>query len=645
MVEDSQSLAEGSAPVRTDPMGMWDPGLGAPGDEAVVKHGAHHGPLDEVVVKRGARRDPMVELAPPDLPWQRMVRWYDPRNLLRSAKKILFSTVIGKYADQRRVAGLGHQRPKFFDYREHTAWDQHGELWIDYVSDTGDGWDSTYTVARGVGARSLPVGGPPGAEGEVTELPRASVLVLGGDEVYPVGSRRGYDERLVAPYAAAVHDLANGAPHPDVFAIPGNHDWYDSLVAFSRKFIANRWFAHWRTRQNRSYFALRLPGKWWLLGTDVQLGSDIDGEQLEYFEQIASYMEEDDRVILCNAEPHWIAAAVAGETDLYHSNNLKDLETRVLKDRTWIYLAGDLHHYRRHTSSDGRQKITAGGGGAFMHPTHTNLDRIAEIPKPKKTADERGAQERTYRLEPRSCFPPPARSRRVVLLNLLPFGVVWRQPLFFLAPALLYLLTAWMVPLNLGADRMPIHLGTMAASIASRLLFESHAAALWTMTVVVGFIMLTPLRHPVARVAGGLLHSFAHMGAVLLCAWLATRLTLGLPHNPGTYLLRGVLILAMGGVIGSMIFGWYLAIMCEVFGVHENEATATQGWSHWKSFLRLRIGRAGDLTIHPIGIAKTPRWSDRGYRKGAPRPVPSDGRADHEIYRYIERPIVIPPRR
>jgi hypothetical protein len=631
MLDGTQLLARSSAPAPAEPTLTWDP--------------EHRAPADEVVVARGARRDPRIELAPPDLEWQRMVRWYDPRNLFRSAKKILFSTVIGKYADQRRVA-LGNHRPRFFDYRSYGARDERGGLWIDYVADSGDGWDSTYTVARGAGEARLTVGAPPGDEG-VTELPRASILVFGGDAVYPVGSRRGYDERLVAPYAAAIHDLPAEAPHPDVFAIPGNHDWYDSLVAFSRKFISNRWFAHWRTLQNRSYFALRLPGRWWLLGTDVQLGSDIDGEQLEYFEHIAAeHMKEDDRVILCNAEPHWISAAIAGERDLYHSNNLKDLETRVLKDRTWVYLAGDLHHYRRHTcKSDGRLKITAGGGGAFMHPTHTNLDRIATIPD--EGTDERGGQKtRNYELEQDSSFPPPERSRRVVLMNLLPLGVVWRQPLFFLAPALLYLLTAWMVPLNLAENHMVIDYGTVLHRISSRLLFESHAAALWTGLIVVGFVMLTPLKHPLGRIAGGLAHSLAHMSAVLLCAWLATQLTLGLHQDSAwTYLLKGLLIFAMGGVIGSTIFGWYLAIMCELFGVHENEATATQGWSHWKSFLRLRIGPDGELTIHPIGIAKTPKWSPRGYRKGAGKPIPRDGRQDHEIYRYIEPPIVIPPPR
>ena len=69
------------------------------------------------------------------------------------------------------------------------------------------------------------------------------------------------------------------APEPEVFALPGNHDWYDSLVSFTRLFCSQRWFQGWRTRQRRSYFALKLPGRWWLVATDFQLGSDIDALQ------------------------------------------------------------------------------------------------------------------------------------------------------------------------------------------------------------------------------------------------------------------------------------------------------------------------------------------------------------------------------
>ena len=147
------------------------------------------------------------------------------------------------------------------------------------------------------------------------------------------------------------------APHPSVYAIPGNHDWYDSLVSFTRLFCSGRWFAGWRTKQTRSYFAARLPRGWWLIGTDVQLGSDLDQPQVEYFESVAKEMDPDDRVILCNAEPHWIYAQAYGQTDSdYNENNLAFLE-RTLGRKIVVFLAGDLHHYRRHEDPDGKSKM------------------------------------------------------------------------------------------------------------------------------------------------------------------------------------------------------------------------------------------------------------------------------------------------
>ena len=53
--------------------------------------------------------------------------------------------------------------------------------------------------------------------------------------MYPTPNRLGYREKLVAPYEAAM--LTSTDPHPQVFAIPGNHDWYDALEGFVATFI------------------------------------------------------------------------------------------------------------------------------------------------------------------------------------------------------------------------------------------------------------------------------------------------------------------------------------------------------------------------------------------------------------------------
>lgn len=632
MIDGSQEVPPRRAPA-LDPR---EPPQAAPPPPLAAAH--------EVAVARGQARDPERELAPPGLAWRRMVRWYEPAIVLGNAKGVVRQW-LGKY-ERIPQAWPADEPPRYFDYRAHGGLDRDGALWLDYVSDTGDGWDSTYTVARGIGAARLAAGGPPGA-GDVAELPRAQVLVFGGDEVYPFGSARSYRERLLAPYAAAIRDLADDAPHPDVFAVPGNHDWFDGLRAFSGTFISQEWFAHWHALQNRSYFALRLPGRWWLLGMDGKLTGDDREEQLAYFEAIASCMDEGDRVILCHAEPHWIERAITGDPDRDRDRDrdgrdgpaarLAELEARVLKDRTWVDLAGDLHHYRRHSARDGRHRITAGGGGAFAHPTHTNLRRLATITEQVVDAHGR-THTRDYELAPQSCFPPSRCSRRIVLQNALPLGAVWHQPLFFLVPAALYLLTSWMLPLELLR-----WLGGGAASLHP---IQIAGAAVWTGLILAAFLAVTKVEPRSLRIGAALVHALAHLAAVFLCTWLATRWATAL--EPGgtaaTRAVRDLIVLGLGGLIGSTIFGWYLASMCELFDAHENGAASTQGCSHWKSFLRLRIAADGELTIHPIGIARTPRWATRGYRPGAGPAVPRDGRPDHEIYRHIEPPIVVPAR-
>ena len=285
-----------------------------------------------------------------------MVGWYDPAQLVRTGLAVAASTLFGRHADYRLmealVALIGHP----YDEPQSSA---DKDFWIDYVADIGDGWNSTYDVAYEVAQPHLDVTAP---DGKDYRTERGSVLIFGGDEVYPVAGRAQYKERTVAPYEAALRTTE--APHPWVRAVPGNHDWYDSLVAFTRLFSTRPFFAGWQAQQAASYFAIKLPRGWWLLGTDIQLDSDIDQPQIEYFKDIATTkMLPGDRIILCNAEPHWIYAHIYGEGDPdYSENNLAFLEDKVLgKDKkVAVFLAGDLHHYRRHEGKDGTRRMPIG---------------------------------------------------------------------------------------------------------------------------------------------------------------------------------------------------------------------------------------------------------------------------------------------
>ena len=250
--------------------------------------------------------EPTIKIAPPPSPTdrQKMVGWFDPGPLIGVATNVLVSTLFGRHSDYRLVEALATQgAEEEYDFSLKDGAPRQ-ELWLDYTADTGDGFDSTYAVAYWLTRDNLDAVGPDGA----TQRTRCGdVLVLGGDLVYPSASRGDYHRKLVRPFETARN--YSRAPEPYIFALPGNHDWYDSLVSFSRLFCSGRWFQGWRTAQKRSYFALKLPHNWWLLGADVQLGSDIDAFQVEYFKKVASRMQPGDRVILCTAEPHWIYSA------------------------------------------------------------------------------------------------------------------------------------------------------------------------------------------------------------------------------------------------------------------------------------------------------------------------------------------------
>ena len=546
-----------------------------------------------------------------------MVSWYHPVQLVRTAISIATSTVFGRNVDQRRLEALHEEPLDYFDYSCDDTGRQRRELWLDFVADTGDGFDSTYAVASAVAADTLDVRDASGAS-HATQ--RGRVLVFGGDLVYPVASREQYAQRLVMPYELALP--ASSAPHPDAFAIPGNHDWYDSLIAFTRRFCSERWFAGWRTRQRVSYFALQLPHDWWLIGTDVQLDSDIDADQVKYFRAIAERLTPQSRLVLCNAEPHWIYEKIYGSRDhRYLGHNLRFLEDKVFQRRIAVFLSGDLHHYRRHSDDAHHHKIVAGGGGAFLHPTHdADVDSLpAPAPHPPYTL--------------RESYPTPEVSRRLTRWNLLFPVLNWR---FGLVTALLYLLTCRAVPIEVAR----FGLGDLGhvANLALCEVLRGPTALLWISLVVVGVVLYTDPHSLAFRILGGAGHAFAHLVAVFFLGWGASWLLAGWAMPLALHLLAiSALVFAGGWLVGSLILGGYLYVSLNGFGRHGNEAFSALAIPDWKNFLRLHIDPAGALCIYPIGIDRVPRrWR-----------TASDGRVIGDdpaatAARLIEPPIVVP---
>jgi hypothetical protein len=516
-----------------------------------------------------------------------MTGWYDPSVLARTAAMLFTANLFGRHSDHRLIEALGSQPQDVCDYR-----DRDGDLWIDYVADLGDGWNPTCAIAQAIATPDLH-GTRPG-----------QVLVMGGDLVYPYPTRDAYAWHTEAPYREA---FARHNHRPDLYAIPGDHDWYDSLIAFSRSFCRpERGFAGCVTRQTRSYFALALPHDWWLLGIDLQLGADFDEPQVRYFQQVARRMNAAARVILCVPEPHWFYERTYARYGPYQARALDYFAREVIARPVLLTLTGDQHHYRRHTSADGQQRVVAGGGGAFLHPTH----------QPRVQTLRDGSVEQV-------CYPGRATSARLAWRNLL-FPFINPQATWL--PALAYALSAWFLSANLSAADFDSPARTLGAALAAAV--REPVCGLWLLFIVSALLFFTDTHVRAYRLIAGGAHAVAHLFAVLLLGWLAVRVTLLLPGlafgQPLQLLLAGLLVFAAGGLVGGLIIGLYLLLSVNVFGRHGNEAFSSLRIQDYKHWLRLRIGADGGLTVWALGIDRVPRRWRTGI-DGAP--VADDARA------------------
>jgi hypothetical protein len=528
-----------------------------------------------------------------------MTGWFDPAVMSRTAVMLLTANIFGRHSDTRLIEALGSQPQDVFDYSRAP-----GRFWLDYVADLGDGWNPTYAIAQAMGEAW-----------HDTEPGR--VLVMGGDQVYPYPSREAYARRTESPYAEA---MARREQRPDVYAIPGNHDWFDSLIAFSRLFCRpERGFAGCPTRQTRSYFALHLPRDWWLLGIDLQLGADFDEPQVQYFKQVAAQMGPQANIVLCVPEPQWIYECTYPGYEAYNARTLEYFRSEVIRRPVSLTVTGDLHFYRRHTNDAGAHKVIAGGGGAFLHPTH----------QPDVATLQDGFTEQ-------ACYPARADSARLAWRNLLfPF----LNPKACGLPAIVYALSAWFASSRLNlAD---IETVPMALQSALRVAMRDPVCGLWLMLVVAGLVFFTDTHSRLYRLVGGGLHAVAHLLAALTLAWLSMRFTvgvLGLAYGaPLQLALSGLLTFAGGALVGGMVIGIYLLVSISVFGRHANEAFSSLRVQDYKQWLRFCVDEAGVLTVWSMAIDRVPRrW--RADAEGHPVADDPRGTAPRVIDRFSVRP-------
>jgi hypothetical protein len=524
------------------------------------------------------------------------VRWLDPSILAKACVEVGMSGTFGRFADKREIQTRA-QGP--FDYSGS------GELWIDYLSDTGDGWAATQTMAWVLAEPSLTVGD--------SELPRGSVLLLGGDQVYPTAGAEAYEDRFKGPFAAALPH-SDPAHAPDMYVLPGNHDWYDGLVSFLRLFCTCGWIGGWRTRQRRSYFALKLPDDWSIWAIDIQLDTYIDDVQLQYFAD--QNIGPGDKIILLTAKPSWIAS-VADRVEPATWRFLSYFEERMVRDsgaRLVLTITGDRHHYARYepASGDGVDeaptRITAGGGGAYLSATHTLPEELLLKPLPRKTAESYVEQPAV--VNRREAIYPSAKDSRRLSNGIVKLAAL--NPAFGRLLGAIYVLAA-IAMLNARAsegvhgdgfgDFISQTAGALGVIVAAALLFG----------LIYGGVDVKPaegesrIASSLMRLALALAQTAVHVVVATVAIWLATRVAPEIwSATIAIWILGLPLAFAAGATIGPTVFGAFMLLVHKVRGEKAqacaNQVFTGQSIPDYKNLLRMRLGSDGALTIWPLGV-------------------------------------------
>jgi hypothetical protein len=588
----------------------------------------------------------MTAVPPPDgytflIKRHKQVSWFDTRNLLATGSRALAATIVGSMSGRREImAALEPEIGDPFDYSAEK------DLWIDYLADTGDGWNATTSVAWLVGRDGIvvdPDGAPtpqpippdcmtesmPAHDAPQLLLPGGHILVLGGDEVYPTASADAYKERFIEPFRCA---RWHQKPPRHVFSIPGNHDWYDGLTSFIRLFCQTgrdrRWFGAWQAQQRRSYYALKLPHGWWLWGLDMALEDDLDPPQYEYFRAQAQHLQPGDKLILSVPTPTWIkrdGIQAKSGTGRFIGGDKLDLIMKIPQQEKRdvdvpLVLTGDLHYYARHRADvDGgtRDYIVCGGGGAFGKGTLQVPDEVevsgkdwsTHIAKLQTTFGGKPAlypnREESVRLRRgvlRFPFQNPAFTGALIALQAI--------TLWLLASATPGWLERLIVP-GLGFSELCAIIARAGASLLS-----SPGLAIWVLILVAGFTVYAARGHPPCprwqAVLAGILHALLQIAGTFLVVWLAAQAIGNLFAGDAAGSVKAeipawtkyatfLLAAALSYLYCGFLFGLYLLLAHKWLGLHDLETFSAQAIEGYKGFLRMQVSAKG-LTIYPIGL-------------------------------------------
>jgi hypothetical protein len=498
------------------------------------------------------------------------------------------------------------------------------DLWIDFIADTGDCSSVSHAVAKML-FEDYDVADP-GAPGGRMQLPRGRLLVFGGDTAYPVATDLEIHNRVIVPFNRALRKAHDGK-HRVLLGIPGNHDWYAGLDGFGRMFRRRKgsldrasrvdtdtidksgqighfvqWVEAFRVGrfvgkrpvlplegytpvQSASYWALRLAPGLDLWGPDRQLRA-VDFQQRTYFAEARGAAEGGVMLVLADPAHAFLEPAPAGQ------EILRALDVSIEGDGLLV-LAGDTHHYCRQRFGEGMH-VTAGGGGAFLHP--------ARIGRAGLDA-------------PEAEFPGPVASLALALQ--IPVQIAHGRSgiLIHAAIALLYLPT---FGVDLARGSASPNAAGVTAIVAAAVLF-----------LVGGWRTGKALRIGALAALTGVFIGFVPFGLAAAEPFVFRALGLGVARAHGVVGLGVVFAAAI--YIGTLAFGVFLTALT-LFGLELHQAFSALAHPGYKHFVRLRVRKDGSAVdgwvlgrVDPLGPKDSVVLVDRftwQNRRAAAAPAP-----------------------
>jgi Calcineurin-like phosphoesterase len=317
--------------------------------------------------------------------------WFRPSTLWAARNDILAKHLYDP-VDRARVAWVRLARERATKNGDDADFvirrEQDGPVSFLLLGDPGEGDDSQYAVV------------PP----LLSQAAGVDFTVVCSDVIYPAGEISDYRTKFFRPY----RDL--DCP---VYAVPGNHDWYDGLHGFMshvcgidtpaaplevgpgvRAALTRRLWRRTMAADPDDLAAMRRdrsrpvqmcdpvqPGPYWamdvgplrIVGIDTGIVGSIDAEQAEWLRRVSLGSERPK--VLVTGKPlivngHRVPPAVGERVEAV----VRDPQARYV-----MAIGGDTHNYQRYPVelAGGRviHYVVSGGGGAYTHATH-QIDRV-----------------------------------------------------------------------------------------------------------------------------------------------------------------------------------------------------------------------------------------------------------------------------